>query len=158
MEVVVQQAEVVAQAKVKPEVGNKGQVKAAASSSVKVKQGKKGGCPEALQRMDFLLRASAHAATSSPASAVLSSHLGSHLAAVGRKAVLRLAPEVKRTRCRGCGIALSQGRTGVSTISGRGKGKRSCWRCLWCGTTREIPLKVKKKHLRSTKKKDEKKK
>ncbi len=127
----------------------------------KKKKGGKSVCPEALQRMQFLLGASSAAAAGaspSPTSALsaksaLSAHLGAHLVGVGRKAVVRLEAEAKRSLCRGCRVSLVPGATARAILERRSGVSKSGMQCLRCGTTRTFLLKEKKPFLRSKNKK-----
>ncbi|KAL9698364.1 hypothetical protein quinque_001805 [Culex quinquefasciatus] len=67
-------------------------------------------CPgrDSYERMNFLYQASVLMAESAPA---LSGCYGKLMKAVGKKAVLRVEPAIKRTLCARCGVALSSSST-----------------------------------------------
>ena len=113
---------------------------------------------ECLDRMDFLFKASqtlAKTKSDNPAALdFLSARLGSHCSAVGKKAVLRIAPEAKRSLCKGCGLSLVPGRTcRVSTEGKTRKGKKVTLECGQCRTTKSYPVREKVKTVRVKKSK-----
>ena len=92
-----------------------------------------------------------------PVQRVLAAHLGRHLVAVGKKAKVRAAPEVKRALCKGCHGTLAPGRHATVKLVGKGrKQKRLALTCAQCNTTKSFlaernPKRARKERARKRK-------
>ncbi|KAG8229816.1 hypothetical protein J437_LFUL008185 [Ladona fulva] len=103
--------------------------------------GKKGHLQgkEAFLRMNFLYQAAKTVLLNSPNSDNIVSHYGRCMVKIGKKAVLRIDRDLKRTICKGCGNVLV---TGVnSTVRQRKKKgrRRIVVTCLLCRTVKRFP-------------------
>ena len=97
--------------------------------------------PDPLHRMSHLLAAANtvanNPALSQPVQRVLAAHLGRHLVAVGKKAKVRAAPDVKRTLCKGCRGILVPGRHANVALTGK-RERRLRLECAQCATTKSF--------------------
>ena len=114
-------------------------------ASQKVNKKAKGKAPEASARMNYLFQAS-HCLLKKkgPCKRILSTHLSHLMVGIGRKAVLRSSPNIKRTICKGCHTLLEAEKTAKIKTKGHRNAKRLQITCTQCGSKKAFPVNKKK--------------
>lgn len=85
-------------------------------------------------------------ATASNLGSAQSRHLISHMKGVGRKSVIRLNKDVKRSVCKGCDQLLMSEQATLITTENKSKGQSKPWadvrvvECRICGTSKRFPI------------------